>query len=274
VNRCYFNYRRWGSVAGFTLIELLISLTILSLLITVLYQAFATATQVWTRQELFDETKARQIAVRRLLEDDFNQIVSYHYRHEKGEYSFFAGSSSVLFYATRNGFGARNRDQYGLFFVCCYLQSEEDGSKSLRIYKTAFPEKKLLTAFEEFLQKNRQDQGVWVVPVELNEESLKVIEGLSLATFHYEQTATFDPTDIDTDASLTDEPIKLVRKIPEILRFSYQFQDEWNHHIILPDPFPDPLEEKVDAGTKNDADAKKGSPGTSPKPAEDDHSER
>lgn len=239
-SRNYSSRKISPSMAGFTLIELLISLTIFSLLITVLYQAFSTASNVWSRQELFDENKARQVAIRRLLESDFDQLVSYSYRHPKGEYTFFAGTPAVLFYATRNGFGARHRDQHGLFFVCCYLQVEDNGSQTFRIYKSAFPEEKLLTAFEDFLQLESMEQKFWTLPEELSESSLKVISDISGAGFYYEQVGTFAAAGEEDVPAVAEQKWLVQRKFPEILRFSYQFQESWNHHYLRLDPFPDP----------------------------------
>lgn len=255
--RNHYPRRVFSSTVGFTLIELLISITIFALIITVLYQAFSTASRVWSRQELFDESKARQVAIRRMFEADFNQLVSYSYHHPKGDYTFFAGTPRVLFYATRNGFGAHYRDQHGLFFVCCYLQPEDDGNQSLMIYKSAFPERKLLTAFEGFLRLDSMEQQVWIPPEELRTSSLKVISGLTQARFYYQKMETFavveDTKNVDGDKPATEEQKwRLQRDFPDILRFSYQLQDHWNHHYIHLDPLPDPASK-----SQNDVKVKK-----------------
>ena len=255
--RSLYPRRVFSSTSGFTLIELLISITIFALLITVLYQAFSTASRVWSRQELFDESKARQVAIRRMFEADFNQLVSYSYRHPKGEYTFFAGTPTVLFYAIRGGFGVHYRDQHGLFFVCCYLQPENDGIQSLMIYKSAFPEQKMLTAFEDFIGLDSAEQKTWIPPEELGADSLKVITGIKQAQFYYQQMKNFsvanDIEDADADETATEEQKwRIQRDFPEILRFSYKFQERWSHHYIHLDPLPDPA-----AKSQNDAEAKK-----------------
>lgn len=227
------------SAAGFTLIELLISITILSLLVTVLYQAFSTASHVWLRQERFDEKKARQVAIRRLFESDFKQLVAYRYRHVKGTYQFFSATPSLIFYATRDGFGARNRGQHGLFFVCCYLRSEDDGSQSLRMFKTAFPERGLMAAFESFLQLDNQGRAFWPIPTELVDQSVTLIDGISQGSFFYTQNNGAEL--IDETRSIGESGGQLVpQTLPDNIRFSYQYQERWNHHYLRVDLLPDP----------------------------------
>ena len=237
--------RNLSSKQGFTLIELLISMTLLCLVMVVLYQTFATATRVWSKQELFDEGKARQMAVDRLLESDLHQLVPYKYLHAKGEFSFFAGTSRVLFYVTRNGYAAHNRDRYGLFFVCCYLQEEDDGSLSLRVYKSSLPEAELMQAYEGFLQAGSQDQHFWTLPDQLAEKSTKVLGGLSQAGFFYEQeNRTFDyfnANGIINEQDVTQSWL-VTRKLPEVIRFSYQLPEGSVHIFVRPFSAPDPLD--------------------------------
>lgn len=236
------------SSAGFTLIELLISLTILSLLVTVLYQSFATASRVWSRQELFDETKARQVSVRRLLNADFGQNVMYRYSHPQGQYTFFAGTSTVLFYVTTNGFGARNRNDFGLFFTCCYLWQNNDGSQTVKLYKSAYPEKFLLEIFERFMQLSSSEQKVWQVPTELDEQSLVVLSDVEQGVFLYQQQdkENFEipsNTEYEPFTMWDTEPWQLQETLPELFRFTYQLNQKWTHQQILLGPVIDSTNE-------------------------------
>nr|WP_320051367.1 type II secretion system protein [uncultured Desulfuromonas sp.] len=243
---------RYRRNQGFTLIELMISLVILSLLITVLYQAFATASRVWTKQEVFDEVRARQMAVSRLIRSDFQHLLPYHYLGENGEYDFFAMAPNVVFYATSEGFGARNRDRFGLFFTCCYLQPEDDGTLTLKLFKTSHPETDFLDLFEQFLGQSVQEQQAWVPPLFLRENSVTVLSGVTNGGFFtFSLPISLEELDIDEEERFFQrvaEPFLLQREVPPGIRFIYQFNQDWYRHEVIPFCQPDPTVTDEEAG--------------------------
>lgn len=230
--------------SGFTLIEILISLTILVFLLAVLYQAFSSSSRLWMQQELFNEDKSRQAAAHRLFNDDFSELVSYEYQHAEGKYFFFSATPSKIFYVTRNGFGARNRGSYALFFALCYLRETEDGRQGLYLYKTPFPEKSFMQAFEEFIKSDNQERKFWNFPKDLEDNSVLIISDLDEAGFFYDQPALASPAEIEdaysvVGSNIDNDPI-LLTKFPEDLRFSYKFREAWWHQYISVKQLPDP----------------------------------
>ncbi|WP_321531238.1 prepilin-type N-terminal cleavage/methylation domain-containing protein [uncultured Desulfuromonas sp.] len=229
---------------GFTLIELLISMTIMAMLITVLYQAFSTASRVWTKQELFDEARARQMATSRLIRSDLQHLIPYRYVAEKGEFDLFSMAPNVLFYVTSEGFGARGRDHFGLFFTCCFLQPEDDGTLTLRLFKTAYPEADFLDVFEQFLDQSLQEQQAWSPPLFLREHSVTVMSELTEAGFFaFSLPVSGEDADWDEEERFFQrlaEPFALHREVPEAVSFTYQFDQAWHDLQVVPFCQPDP----------------------------------
>ena len=119
------------------------------------------------------------------------------------------------------------------------------------MYKTAFPEKELFTVFENFLQLDSFDQKNWVAPRNLDEKSLMVIDGLVHAQFFYEKIVGGNPSKTGAGMLSIANPSEIVRKIPEVFRFSYQLQNMKSHQIISFNPFFSSLEGKIDRAIPN-----------------------
>ena len=167
-------------------------MTIMALVVTVLYQAFATATRVWSRQQLFDETAARQQAAARLLRDDLAQLVPYNWNDGRGKHTFFVAGERVLFYVTRNGFGCQQRGRGQLFFTCCYIAASDDGTDALMLYKVAQPRVELCRAVSDCAVVAGAD---WQVPHQLRDDSVVILAGLNAGSF---SCATRRYLDVDT----------------------------------------------------------------------------
>ncbi len=194
---------------GFTLIETVISLTIICLVVMVLYQAFALATRVWSRQRLSDQVLERELAVVSLVQGDLDHLGRYTFNGEKGRQSFFSGGERQLFYVTANAFAARRREHYGLFFACLYLQLEEDGHSSLRLYKTPFPEPELFEALRAYRQADSTQKAVYQLPETIRFHSLLLLDGLEEADFSYagESFLKASPEKFTTEEIMTMLPL-------------------------------------------------------------------
>ncbi|MBN2333127.1 MAG: prepilin-type N-terminal cleavage/methylation domain-containing protein [Deltaproteobacteria bacterium] len=230
---------------GFTLIEVVLSLTIMAMVIMVLYQAFAVATRVWSRQQVKGEGVAREQMVNRLFRDDFGQLVPYTVNWSKGQGFFFAGGPRTVLYVTTNGFAAQQRQEEELYFCCCYLESEQDGSLSLHLYKSPYPETLLLETLDELNQRSPEQRAGFRPPRELREQSLLLVDGLQQAAFSYDKEqlvsdfAAQGAGDelLPADFSLADRSWSEARP-PGLLLFSYQLSAKQRHLLIKPAELP------------------------------------
>lgn len=181
---------------GFTLIELIISLTIIALLVTVLYLAFSIASQLWTKQGATKDGAQRERSFNRLLMVDFQNICPFTFNWEKGKGFFFAGDSQNLFYVTTNGFGARHRENKGLFFCCLHLEKEQDG-ENLYLYKVPRPSPEIIKSWSAFMQAMTKG-NTFVHGNLLENKGLLVIKGIKEAEFFFDNGEFWNPPKLDT----------------------------------------------------------------------------
>jgi len=217
---------------GFTLVEVVLSLTIMSMVIMVLYQAFAVATRVWSHQQDQGDRLAREQALNNLLRSDFDRLCPYTFNTGKGRGFFFAGGQNAIFYVTTNGFGAREHHRGGLYFTCIYLADADDGGKSFYLYKSSYPEKLLMDALEDFRQLSPEMRVSYQLPVALREKSLLIISGLQRGAFSYDDNDVIPPASSDSDQetampedySLSEDSWQEVA-LPAYVLFTYQVED-------------------------------------------------
>ncbi len=234
---------------AFTLIEVLISMTIMALVVTVLYQAFATATRVWNNQQLFDETAARQQAAARLLRDDFARLAPYTWNDGSGKHTFFAAGEQVLFYVTRNGFGCLERGRARLFFTCCYLTRTEDDSYSLMLYKVAQPRLELCKALGNYAAAAVQS---WKAPQEMREHSVTILSGLSSGSFSFDRQRYLPVDAVTTGSALEDDSVNGADDLEKVRRVQFNYSRAGVEHSICAACYHPPLpdDEKEQAGKK------------------------
>ncbi len=224
---------------GFTLIEVILSLTIMSLVIMVLYQAFAIATRVWSHQQSQGELLAREQGLNTLLRDDFARLSNYTFNSSKGRGFFFAGGQNAMFYVTTNGFGAREHHRGGLYFTCVYLADDDDEGKSFYLYKSPYPEQSLLDALEEFRQLSPEMRVSYQLPAKLKQQSTLIISALQRGSFSYDKEEFIPPGENDNagekmfsaDYSLSEQSWSESR-LPVYLLFSYQIAD-FPHQVLI-----------------------------------------
>jgi len=245
---------------GFTLIEMVISLTILALVVTILYLAFATAGRVWSRQQTDGGRGERESALARLLHDDFSSLVPYGYSGKNGIGFFFALGPKTLFYATTSGFGSRERVDGGLYFACLYLADgnlEEDtggeaekgdeAGQTLYLVKELGPKEYLLEALHRFITA----PGDSFQPgEEFRQAVIPVLSGLEEASF----AVVADPEKIAPGAAelesgaLVDKANlrRFTRKtMPGLVLLQYRENGLWRRLLLaVPQPPPRPKKKR------------------------------
>ena len=170
---------------GFTLLELIISMTIISMVVLVIYSAFAMGSRVWERQGRDTELQRREEVLVRLLLDDAAGLVPYTTLWEGRETFFMAGGPGTLFYVTRNGFGARRRGDAALFFGCLYLDEDDQGDLGIYLLKMPEPNPDLLRAVRGFSTLSEGAMERYTLPDTLRRDAVLILSGLSEAAFSY-----------------------------------------------------------------------------------------
>jgi len=185
---------------GFTLLELVVSLTIISLIVLVLYQAFSTGARVWDRDNgQFDETLRLQ-GVLRLLEEDMIQAVPYNMNWQEGETQLFAGGTGYISYVTGNGKGAFSGADAGLFFSTLFVDVCPDESRNcLYLFKSPYPSREFVSMVQDFRTGTEFQRQHFLPDPYLAERAVPVIKGVEELNFSYsrEDFAPFAGT-VDT----------------------------------------------------------------------------
>ena len=174
-----------GKARGFTLFELLLSLSIISLVLLVLYQAFSVGFRVWERDQELSGEMFRLEAVLKLLEEDMLQAVPYNMNWKEGEIQLFAGGPGSIYYVTGNGAGAISGPDAGLFFCVLYSNSCPDGQgECLYLHKSPRPAPKFVEAVNEFrgtpTPHRHYDAGA-----HLRDEGIVILENAADINFSY-----------------------------------------------------------------------------------------
>lgn len=179
---------RGSRASGFTLLELIIALSMVSLLVLVLHQAFSIGVRVWEGRQEASEDILRQEAALRLLQEDLESIQPYTMQWEKGELRLFAGGPRSLFYVTENGHGASSRAGSGLFFTLLYLQEcAQNRQDCLYLSKIPVPSPEYVQEVDRFRSLGETERERFAPGDFLAEESILLQEGLSQARFSYSQ---------------------------------------------------------------------------------------
>ena len=248
--------------SGFTLIEMIIAMTILALVVTVLYLAFSTAGRVWSKQQIKGGRGEHEAAVIRLLHDDLQHLAPYSFSWEKGSGFFFALGNKAVFYATTSGYGARQRQNEGLYFACCYLKESEDGEGlALYLVKERGPKNFLVEALWDFIRSPAHELNV---SAEISDASLLLLEGLNEASFAVvtdSERLNLPEGEIADEALVEgDKAGKFTRaKLPRILLFRYVNANGRKRSFVLPlEPPPEPPPEKAKKGKQKSGTKPKG----------------
>ena len=223
---------------GFTLIEVIVSLTIMAIVITVLYQAFSVSGRIWSRQEVQGNIIAREQALWNLFTGDFREIRLYTFNREKGKGGFFEGGRKTIFYVTTNGFASSFRRPGGLFFCCFYIRPDAEGNYSAYLYKTPYPETFLFKAFDDFQQLPSGQKVDYLPGDEVLEKSVLIIDGLLDASFSYgkEQFISLPehgkPGLIAADDYTLPQTVWGGGHLPDRLLFSYKLGEKTRQLLI------------------------------------------
>ena len=224
---------------GFTLIEVVVSLTIMAMVITVLYQAFSVSGRIWSRQQVQGDIIAREQALWNLLTGDFREICPYTFNREKGQGGFFEGGQKTIFYVTTNKFASSFRRPGGLFFCCFYIRPDAEGNYSAYLYKTPYPETRLFKAFDDFQQLPTDQKRDYVPGEEIREKSVLIIDGLVDASFSYGKEQFISLPEHGKEALIEADDYTLPITTwggghhPDRLLFSYR-QEEKARQLLIP----------------------------------------
>ena len=170
---------------GFTLLELLLSLSIISLVLLVLYQAFSVGFRVWERDQELSGEMFRLEAVLKLLEEDMLQAVPYNMNWKEGGIQLFAGGPKSVYYVTGNGTGAISGPDAGLFFCALYSDSCPDGQgECLYLHKSPRPAPEFVEAVNEF-RGTPTPRGHYDAGAHLRDEGIVILENAADINFSY-----------------------------------------------------------------------------------------
>ena len=170
---------------GFTLLELLLSLSIISLVLLVLYQAFSVGFRVWEGDQERSGKMFRLEAVLKLLEEDMLQAVPYNMNWKEGEILLFAGGPRSIYYVTGNGTGAISGPDAGLFFSVLYSDSCPDGhGECLFLHKNPRPAKEFVEAVHGF-RVTPAPRGHYDAGKHLRDEGIIALENVADINFYY-----------------------------------------------------------------------------------------
>lgn len=229
--------------AGFTLLELIISMTIISMVVLVIYSAFAMGSRVWERQGRDTELQRREEVLLRLLLDDVAGLVPYTTLWEGRETFFMAGGPGTLFYVTRNGFGSRRRGDAALFFGCLYLDEDDQGDLGVYLLKMPEPDPDLLRALRGFAALGEGARERYTLPDTLARDAVRILSGLGEAAFSYaaESFLPFHgpPEDaLDPASTLRDEDVLELDewtepRLPGRILLRYALEDTEPRAVLL-----------------------------------------
>lgn len=176
---------RLANQRGFSLIELITAMTITSMIVMMLYWAFALGSRVWDVQDDQTSTVQREEAFFRLLDQDFRGMVPYTMRWERGTLDFFSGGPTALFYVTRGGFGAVARDGKALFFACLVVLPNPEDGWDVALYKVPVPDPDLLEDLHSFQTQGEVSRRGWTPSGQILDEAVIFLERLSDVGFYY-----------------------------------------------------------------------------------------
>ncbi|WP_291323173.1 prepilin-type N-terminal cleavage/methylation domain-containing protein [Desulfonatronospira sp.] len=163
--------------SGFTLLELVVAMTIVSLVVLTLYQAFSIGVRVWDSDDRQTEKAVRLEAALRLIQDDISRAVSYDINWSEGSTLLFAGGPDSIFYVTRNGTGAIGGAGSALFFSVLYLDScQESDGRCLFIFKSPRPGKEFVEAVDSFRRGTEFEREHYQPGSYFAEKSVKVLD--------------------------------------------------------------------------------------------------
>lgn len=203
--------------SGFTLLELVVAMTIVSLVVLTLYQAFSVGVRVWDSDERPVEDVVRLEAALRLLHDDIYMSTGYDINWREGSTPLFAGGPGSVFYVTRNGTGALGGAGYGLFFSALYLDDcPNSDAECLYLFKSSRPLREFVEEVHSFRQGTEFEREHYRPGSYLAENSIKVLDGVE------DWNISYSPEEFRPFAGLEEEQPD--QRLHERGRLS---EDEW-----------------------------------------------
>ncbi|WP_287043369.1 prepilin-type N-terminal cleavage/methylation domain-containing protein [Desulfonatronospira sp. MSAO_Bac3] len=178
--------RSRGKSSGFTLLEVVISMTIISMLVLVLYQAFSMGVRIWEDRHGRQDETLRLEAATRLLRADLTRAVPYNIFWEEGEALLFAGGPGAMFYVTSNGTGSISGAGEGLYFACLYVDvCPEKQEKCLYLSKSSRPSPDFVQEATAFRSATDFSRESFSPDSHMERKSILMLEGIIEAGFFY-----------------------------------------------------------------------------------------
>jgi len=178
--------------SGFTLLELVVSLTIMSMVVLVLYQAFSLGTRVWDRDDRLLDDTFRLEASLRMMEEDMIQAVPYNMTWQEGEIQLFSGGPRYVSYVTGNGKGAFSGAGAGLFFSTLFMDDCPDESKDcLYLFKAPKPSREFVETVHDFRTGTEFQRQYFSPGPYLTERAVLILKGVESLNFSYSRDEFF-----------------------------------------------------------------------------------